>query len=46
VLRGLTSKNYRIVDYVNARDFGVVTGPEAKLDVRFTGSLLLEASPE
>jgi len=45
-LRGLASRNYRISDYVNARDYGAVSGPEAQLDVSFTGSLLLEATPE
>lgn len=42
-LRGLGSKNYRITDYVNGKDYGNASGPTAKLRVDFTGSLLLEA---
>jgi alpha-galactosidase len=44
-LRGLASKNYRVVDYVHGKDYGVVTGPVAKLNVDFTDYLLLEAVP-
>jgi alpha-galactosidase len=45
-LRGLAAgRNYRISDYVNSKDYGVVTGPAAKLNVEFTDSLLLEATP-
>ena len=44
-LRGLASRNYRITDYVNGKDFGTVTGPTAKLKVSFGDNLLLEASP-
>jgi len=44
-LRGLESKDYRVADYVNGRDFGVVKGPTAKLKVTFGDNLLLQASP-
>jgi hypothetical protein len=32
------------VDYVNNKDYGTVAGPIAKLNVEFTGSLLLQAT--
>jgi alpha-galactosidase len=43
-LRGLQEKSYKVVDYVNNKDYGSVTGPIAKLNVDFTGSLLLQAT--
>jgi hypothetical protein len=42
-LRGLGNRVYHVTNYVDGKDFGTVTGPEAKLNVDFTGSLLLEA---
>jgi hypothetical protein len=45
-LRGLAAKTYRVTDYVHHRDYGVVTGPTAKLQAEFTNNLLLEAVPE
>jgi alpha-galactosidase len=45
-LRGLQVRPYRVMDYVNNRDFGVVTGPTAKINADFTGSLLLQATPQ
>ncbi len=45
-LRGLRKGRYRVRDYVNGQDLGVVTGPVGSLGVRFEKSLLLEASPE
>jgi alpha-galactosidase len=42
-LRGLTRKQYRVSDYVHGKDLGTVAGPNAKLKVEFTDSLLLEA---
>ena len=45
-LRGLPVGTFRITDYVHHKDLGTVTGPVAKLNVDFHGSLLLEASPE
>ena len=45
-LRGLAAKTYKVVDYVNNKDYGTVTGPSANLKVEFTEYLLLEAAPE
>lgn len=45
-LRGLARRKYRIVDYENDKDLGVVEGPAAKLDISFSKHLMLEASPE
>jgi alpha-galactosidase len=45
-LRGLQVRPYRVMDYVNNRDFGVVTGPTAKINADFNGSLLLQATPQ
>lgn len=45
-LRGLEEgKLYRVIDYVNGVDYGLVVGPTARLDVEFTNSLLLKAYP-
>jgi hypothetical protein len=30
---------------VNDKDYGTVTGPNARLNVQFSGSLLLQATP-
>ncbi len=45
-LRGLPAKTFHVTDYVHHKDYGVVTGPTAKLSVDFTDSLLLEADPK
>jgi alpha-galactosidase len=45
-LRGLQPKAYKVVDYVNNKDYGTVTGPTAKINADFTGSLLLQATPQ
>ena len=45
-LRGLAPRAYKVLDYVNGRDYGTVTGPAAKLTVQFSDYLLLEAIPE
>jgi alpha-galactosidase len=42
-LRGLPAKQYRVSDYVHGHDLGTVAGPNAKLKVEFTDSLLIEA---
>ncbi|HPH95887.1 MAG TPA: alpha-galactosidase [Anaerolineaceae bacterium] len=42
-LRGLEAKTYRIVDYVQDRDLGVIDGEAPWLDVTFNGALLLVA---
>ena len=45
-LRGLDARAYRLTDYVNGRDLGVVQGPRAEVPARFDQSLLIEARPE
>jgi len=45
-LRGLEAKSYRLHDYVNDRDLGLVNGPEATLVATFAGALLIEAIPQ
>jgi alpha-galactosidase len=45
-LRGLQDRTYRIVDYVNNKDFGNVHGPKATISAEFDKHLLLEARPE
>jgi alpha-galactosidase len=44
-LRGLQARQYRVVDYVNDKDYGTVTGPNARLHAEFNNSLLLQATP-
>ncbi|MGB2676253.1 MAG: alpha-galactosidase [Candidatus Acidiferrum sp.] len=44
-LRGLGPQTYKVVDYVNNKDYGTVTGPAAKLKVGIQDSLLLEVTP-
>ena len=45
-LRGLSAgKSYKIADYVNNKDYGVVTGPAARLQLEFKDNVLLEAVP-
>ena len=44
-LRGLEKRSYRLVDYVNNCELGVVNGPVARLEVEFVESLLLMAVP-
>jgi alpha-galactosidase len=44
-LRGLEERTYRVSDYVHGVEVGSVTGPQARLAVKFEGSLLLEAKP-
>ena len=38
-------KTYKVTDYVHQKDYGTVTGPTGKLNVEFTGNILLEAAP-
>ena len=45
-LKGLQDQNYRVWDYVNDIDLGIVKGPEAELPVSFTKHLLIEVYPE
>jgi alpha-galactosidase len=44
-LRGLQPGAYKVVDYVNQKDFGTVQGPTAKVKANFGDYLLLEAIP-
>ncbi len=41
-LRGLKPGPHHVVDYVNSKDYGSVSGPAGRLKAEFTGSLLLE----
>lgn len=45
-LRGLSAKRYRVLDYVDNKDYGTVSGPVAHLNVEFPDHLLLQATPE
>lgn len=45
-LRGLGEQTYSVRDYVRKKDYGKLQGPQANLDVDFSGYLLLEATPE
>jgi alpha-galactosidase len=45
-LRGLQDRAYRVVDYVDGKDFGIVRGPVAHLSTEFSKHLLLEATPQ
>ena len=44
-LRGLPAGAFRVTDYVHHKELGTVRGPVGKLNVEFTGSLLVEATP-
>jgi alpha-galactosidase len=44
-LRGLTNETYQLTDYANNVDYGKISGPSGHLQVKFTGSLLLQAVP-
>ncbi|PYT62854.1 MAG: hypothetical protein DMG35_06290 [Acidobacteria bacterium] len=48
-LRGLSAKSYRILDYVNNKDYGVISGRTSgsapRLHVEFQDHLLLQATP-
>jgi len=43
-LRGLEPGRYRVTDFIEGRELGSVTAPNARLAAEFTHSLLLEAS--
>jgi alpha-galactosidase len=45
-LRGLRAGRYRIVDYENGRDLGMLDSQQPGLKTEFTGHLLLEASSQ
>ncbi len=45
-LRGLAPGNYHVTDYVDGKDLGVVTAPDAKIKASFTDHLLLEVTKQ
>jgi alpha-galactosidase len=45
-LRGLEPGKYRVVDYVNNKELGSVTAPDARVQASFTGQLLIEVTKE
>ena len=45
-LRGLDDRMYRVLDYVDGKDFGIVRGPVAHLSADVSNHLLLEATPQ
>ena len=45
-LRGLAAGKYRVLDYVNGKDLGEVTAPDAKLNASFSDHLLIKATKE
>jgi alpha-galactosidase len=45
-LRGLAPGKYHVVDYVNNKDLGSVTAPDARLKAKFTDQLLIEVTKE
>jgi len=44
-IRGLGAGRWRLRDYVDGRELGVIDGPRARVHVRFAHALLLEAVP-
>jgi alpha-galactosidase len=44
-LRGLEDRAYRVVDYAEGKDLGVVHGPVTQISTNFSKHLLLEATP-
>jgi len=44
-LRGLGPGKHHVVDYVDGKDFGTVSGPTGRIAAEFDRHLLLEASP-
>ena len=44
-LKGLSAQSYKVVDYVNNRDMGVLNKDKPELNVSFENSLLLMAFP-
>jgi alpha-galactosidase len=45
-LRGLEDRKYSVLDYVNGKNLGTVSGRDARLTVEFDKHLLLEVRPE
>jgi alpha-galactosidase len=44
-LRGLENKSYKVTDYVNNTELGTLSGPVAKLKVKFSKYLLIKVEP-
>jgi alpha-galactosidase len=44
-LRGLAPGRYRLRDYVNDREYGETSAADARVEIAFKGSLLIEAIP-
>jgi alpha-galactosidase len=44
-LRGLQNQKYKLFDYVNNVDMGIVAGPVGKFNPTFKGNLLIECIP-
>lgn len=45
-LRGLEDRKYSVLDYVNGKNLGTLSGRDARLTVEFDKHLLLEVRPE
>ena len=45
-LRGLLPGRYRVFDYVNGKDLGIIDGTSPELPTEFTDHLLLEVSKQ
>ena len=45
-LRGLEPRSYRVTDYANGKDLGLIDGRSPRLRVDFARELLLEARPQ
>jgi alpha-galactosidase len=45
-LRGLDATSYKILDYINQKEYGTIQGPVATLNVEFDKYLLLEVIPK
>jgi alpha-galactosidase len=46
VIKGLNNRSYKLLDYVNDKDYGTVKGPVGKINASFSKFLLLEATPD
>ena len=44
-LRGLENKTYRIHNYVDEKDLGIMNGPIAEINIEFSNHLLIEVIP-
>lgn len=44
-LRGLENQKYKVIDYVNNVELGIVAGPVGKINPTFKGNLLIQCTP-